>query len=729
MGLAPTDNDLFPSATRTNGTGGAKMKLVTRTALTVLLGLFLTLVTATWSIANPNQSPKAFEIISLSAMPQMVSGGDVLVQVNVPRGWVDKVLIELNGVDVTNAFRADGDSTSSLVGLVEGLEWGENTLALFKKKKNGRKHKHPMAELVLTNRPITGPHFSGPQQEPFICELDVWGLEGPLDEYCSASTAVEYYYMSTVTNSFEPLDDPMDPPGDLAQTTTVDGNTVDYIVRVELGTINRAVYQVAILDDPSTTGPDPWSPEPGWNQRLVYTFGGGCNAGYHQGRGTGPVLDDLFLSQGYAVASATLNVLDTNCNDALSAETVMMVKERFVELYGVPRYTMGWGGSGGAIQQYLIAQNYPGLLDGIIPSYSYPDALSTLLGVTDSRLLVNYFQNSMTLGWTDEQKTAVSGYATFNTAVVWDLAFASRINATEACDPAIPPEDIYDPVSNPDGVRCTPYDHMVTIFGVDPTTGFARRPVDNVGMQYGLAALNEGIIAVDQFLDLNEHIGGFDSDGLVVTERTVADPDAARIAYETGRIQSGPGGLAVVPIIDVRPYLDPTGDIHDRFRSFSTQERLIASNGHADNLVILIAPPSSWADASAEALARMDEWLANLVDDDSGDVLAAKPTDLVDACWTATGEKIEEPATYDGPGECNELYPSHRDPRLVAGGPLANDIVKCQLKDIDRSDYSVVLTEADLDHLREIFPDGVCDWSKPGEEQVPLQGTFLSFGP
>lgn len=41
-----------------------------------------------------------------------------------------------------------------------------------------------------------------------------------------------------------------------------------------------------------------------------------------------------------------------------------MVKEHFIEEYGLPTHTIGWGESAGAVQQYLIVQNYPGLLDG-----------------------------------------------------------------------------------------------------------------------------------------------------------------------------------------------------------------------------------------------------------------------------------------------------------------------------------------------------------------------------
>ena len=105
-----------------------------------------------------------------------------------------------------------------------------------------------------------------------------------------------------------------------------------YIVRVETGVIDRAVYELAALYDGAD--PSPVRPETGWNGRLVYTFGGGCNGGYHQGADTGGVLNDLFLSQGYAVASSTLNVLDNNCSPIISAEAAMMVKEHFIETYG-----------------------------------------------------------------------------------------------------------------------------------------------------------------------------------------------------------------------------------------------------------------------------------------------------------------------------------------------------------------------------------------------------------
>ena len=65
---------------------------------------------------------------------------------------------------------------------------------------------------------------------------------------------------------------------------------------------------------------------------------------------------------------------------------------------------------------------------------------------------------------------------------------------------------------------------------------------------------------------------------------------------------------------------------------------------------------------------------------------------------------------------------------MIAGAPLTNDVLKCQLKPPDRSDYDVELTDAQWARLAEIFRDGVCDWSKPGVGQTTNR-TWLSFGP
>ena len=49
----------------------------------------------------------------------------------------------------------------------------------------------------------------------------------------------------------------------------------------------------------------------------------------------------------------------------------------------------------------------------------------------------------------------------------------------------------------------------------------ALRPFVNTGVQYGLAALNSGAITVQQFIDLNEKIGGIDQDANYTPARAV----------------------------------------------------------------------------------------------------------------------------------------------------------------------------------------------------------------
>ena len=130
----------------------------------------------------------------------------------------------------------------------------------------------------------------------------------------------------------------------------------------------------------------------------------------------------------------------------------------------------------------------------------------------------------------------------------------------------------------------------------------------------------------------------------------------------------------------------------------------------------------------------MDQWLENLAADTSTDprmekVKRAKPAELTDTCWSRDEEamKITESQDREG-GRCAELYPASPSPREVAGAPLASDIVKCQLKPADETDYATSLSASERTRLDTIFPDGVCDWAKPGIGQTGLKGTWLKFG-
>ena len=101
----------------------------------------------------------------------------------------------------------------------------------------------------------------------------------------------------------------------------------------------------------------------------------------------------------------------------------------------------------------------------------------------------------------------------------------------------------------------------------------------------------------------------------------------------------------------------------------------------------------------------------------------------MEGCYGRRGEFIAEPQRYGARSACNDLFPPHASPYLVAGMPLANDVVKCQLEPVNPAAYPIRFTPVDLDRLHGIFPSGVCDYSRPGIEQRPLRGTWLSFGP
>ncbi len=635
----------------------------------------------------------------------------------------------IDGRDVTSSLAPDS-ARGTLTGVVTGLRVGASTIEARAGTRTAR--------LVVNNFPVTGPVFSGPHLDPFVCRTEESGLGAPLDANCSAATKVEYRYRSSAArpaDPFRPWPAPGAPrPTDIADTTTSDGRRVPYVVRIESGTINRSIYRIAILDNPAGAAAATWRPGPGWNHRLMFSFGGGCGTNYDQG--TNQASGALFepgLSRGFAVAISTQNVMGQHCNDALSGEALMMIKEHFIEGYGVPAWTLGHGGSGGAIQQLLIGQNYPGLLDGIMPSLTFPDSISVRSGVADCRLLLTYYR-AHSEALTEAQRTAVEGY-TPGTCGAWDRSFINVIVADHVEGCGIPAEMVYHPTKNPKGARCTMWDTNVASFGRDPKTGFARRSYDNIGLQYGLKALNDGVISKAQFLDLNERIGGYDDDGHLRSERTAADPESVRLAYATGRLDSGAGGLGSIPILHYRSYNDPLGDIHDRFRDFSVRERLRKQHGRVDNQVIWLSPtrnPQVSALVTAQAIETMSAWLDTLAKDTSSapaieKVVRAKPARAVDGCWDTAGARIDEPASFDGQGRCNQLYPNHTNPRLSAGAPLADDVLKCQVKPVAAVDYTIAFTAEELGRVRRIFPAGVCDYSKPGVNQVALAGTYLKL--
>ena len=196
------------------------------------------------------------------------------------------------------------------------------------------------------------------------------------------------------------------------------------------------------------------------------------------------------------------------------------------------------------------------------------------------------------------------------------------------------------------------------------------------------------------------------------------------------------GENLTVPILDTRSYRDDIIDIHTRIRTFAKLDRLRRENRTSENevnwLVALVG--TDIPNLASMALIGHNEWLENILADTSHTryalkVIHNKPAWLRDTCWDPNGVAHVEQFTIDGPSECNPIYPINSTVRLRAGSPVAGDILKCQLKPIDFRDYDVIFTPQERARLRAIFPNGVCDWSRHGVGQRPIDGVWLDYTP
>ena len=748
-----------------------------------------------------------FDIKTLSNRADLISGGDALVEVRVPNTVPpQQVKLLLNGVDVTSAFHATDETGAVLRGVLTGMVNGKNE---FLADSNGRGLGRPRASLTITNHAIGGPVLLGSQTQPWVCatpspaidpktgaQTNASGLTTfAVDEQCNIATEFKLFYRTTTSPCSSALPDPSPPaapptnncfkpytvgttPADLATTTTNAGVTVPYIVRVERGTLNRGIYDIAVLFDPSL----PWTalaPQPQWNGKVLYSFGASTGQPRLQFRTEQNWADHSALSRGFMVVDNSLTDSLFNSNRVLVAETLMMMKEHIVDTYGEIKYTMGNGCSGGSIQQNTAASIFPGLLDGIQPSCDYPDSITTGTEVTECVLLVNFYagpewtalmtSTGQTQAQINAKKTAINGHLDQIGCQSWNNAFGFNnkpgnfvpvlvVNqATGAIAPVGTPRNncrlpatlVYDPVTNPNGTRCGDPDLATAVWGttagIPPGSLRARQTGDNVGVQYGLKALASGAITAEEFVTLNERIGGVDADSnrtaAVVTAgaapRSVADLPALDIAYRAGILSSGKN-LGKLPIIDSRGW-DEQG-IHYIWRSFEERARIDAANGgnHGNQIMwrygtgLLPSTPAQIAAVTLRSFLTMDDWLNNLNVTapkatlnsvrTQEQVIAAKPTAEADhpfdLCFL-TGDVTFATAVKDmALCDADPRLPKHSSPRQVAGGPLAENILKCQLKPFNAADYApVVFSSSQLARLQATFPDGVCDWSKPGVGQ------------
>ena len=196
---------------------------------------------ATLVVAAPSATPTTAvpEIRMLSNRADLISGGDALIEIKFPGGRSQGLRVTADDRDVTSTFRKR--PSGRIIGRLTGLTLGKNVLRASLPDGSG-------AQLVVTNHRNGGPVFSGPQIQPWRCQATA------KDKQCNQPATYAFVYKD-MFGQFAPYYSD-NPPGMIASTTTDQGITVPYIVRVETGYQNRDQYKIATLYQPAK----PWEP-------------------------------------------------------------------------------------------------------------------------------------------------------------------------------------------------------------------------------------------------------------------------------------------------------------------------------------------------------------------------------------------------------------------------------------------------------------------------------------
>jgi hypothetical protein len=132
------------------------------------------------------------------------------------------------------------------------------------------------------------------------------------------------------------------------------------------------------------------------------------------------------------------------------------------------------------------------------------------------------------------------------------------------------------------------------------------------------------------------------------------------------------------------------------------------------------ARPDVAFDQTPEALAVIDEWMANIQAQPERGVVGNKPALAVDRCFDTLGNEIARgDHVWDGilddrpAGPCTELFPIYGTSRTVAGAPFTGEVYACKLQPVRAAIARGVYRDwrpdqAERERLEEIFPTGVC---------------------
>ena len=244
-----------------------------------------------FSAALPGRRRAGLEVKVLSSAPELVSGNDALIRTHRRR---DPPVVTLNGRTSGQTLGCPASSRRSRstptippkqLGLIHGFQFGPNECGAQRRATPHRSR--------IIDHDINGTLFAGPQDTPFLCELDALRLQAgqstthldPLTRGLRGADEVAYYYRNTA-GKWKPFDAPAARPTDIDKGA----NGQPMIIRQEIGVINRAAYVITIPHDPAA-GP---SADPDRSRRFgverqadVQLRPGRPGDGHHQGRGFG----------------------------------------------------------------------------------------------------------------------------------------------------------------------------------------------------------------------------------------------------------------------------------------------------------------------------------------------------------------------------------------------------------------------------------------------------------
>lgn len=617
------------------------------------------------------------------------------------------------------------------------------------------------------------PSLPGGHQYPFACETQQSNLGQPqVDNHdgigtpifavedgaktqrvigfskdCSIATGASLYYKKVDEPGLFPLASHNPLPEDIAKVS-INGASHPFVVRVERGTLNRFIFVMGVLADPTDALERPSSRL--WNRRLLFYLRGGVGIGKRQGQAKignalGRRVDEL--AQGYAVVFSTGAHARNHVDPYRAAATLTMVKAQFAGRYGKPEATIAIGESGGAALAYLIAQNYPGIIDGIVSAYAFPDFVTQTIWALDCELLEYYFDITAAdrPRWRNQtQRSLIMGLAASNDVAnrynqLDDLARALSLRAPRfehggnACslgwrglmarsfNPRFYDDDhLYAPAVF-DAGDWSYWDDLRNVYGSD--AGYAHRTFDNEGVQYGLKALREGHLSAAEFLHFNAFVGGWKPPAefrqerlwVLADERNLAsvslwsDHNIAKADTVTGIdevIGTPPTTLAVAPRSQGHlPAILAASHSGQTFTGKATVPTIDVRQYTDPELDL----HHSFVSLAARARIQRsggdgDElviWTADKPYEPLRNALqlmdewlttSRRPLRAQDSCFDGMGKLIAAgPGVWDGDwngrraGACNLRHPPYRSSRTVAGAPVAGDVFKCRLVSVDRA--------------------------------------------